>query len=265
MLHHHSSLLPRLLDLDSQIHAPILAEAMAIVAELAGPVAKVRRVLDIGSGTGTATITLTRLFPAAEIVAVDINETMLATVRDRAREAGLAHRVVATRADIAGTTQLEPVDVAWAAASLHEVSDPNQAFRNIFAALRPGGSLFVMEMDAPPMVLPARFAALESRVRAAAGGPAAHPLDWVPAISAAGFTLERIERLRADSMFTAEGVGGEFALLELRRLAAAVLPRLNDYDRAALAALSSGGTGSVRELGEVWIRGSRTLWAATRP
>ena len=262
--HDHGSFLGRLLELDAEVHADMLAAATARVDEVAeGPV---RRVLDIGSGVGTGTIALAHRFPEAEIVAVDISEDMLAQARDRTRAAGVGDRVTTRSADIAAPADaLGPADVVWASASLHETSDPDAAFGNLFAALRPGGLLAVLEMDAAPRVLPAQWADWEEQVRAAGGGtPADHP-DWTEQIAAAGFGAPHTDSLVTDLHAAADGPAGEYAALELRRIGQRALPSLEPTDQETLRALTGGGAGRVRELGGLWIRGTRTLWTARRP
>ncbi|MGP5387116.1 class I SAM-dependent methyltransferase [Brachybacterium tyrofermentans] len=266
--HDHGISLGRLLELDAEVHADMLAAATARVAELAGTATggEVRRVLDIGSGVGTGTVALARRFPGAEIVAVDISEEMLAQARDRAQAAGVGDRVATRRADVAAPADdLGPADVVWASASLHETSDADAAFGNLFAALRPGGLLAVLEMDAAPRVLPAQWADWEEQVRAAGGGtPADHP-DWTGQIAAAGFGEPHTDSLVTDRHAPADGPAGEYAALELRRIGQRALPSLEPTDQETLRALAGDGAGSVRELGELWIRGARTLWTARRP
>ncbi|MGP9681758.1 class I SAM-dependent methyltransferase [Brachybacterium sp. AOP3-A1-3] len=262
--HDHGSFLGRLLELDADVHADMLTAATARVAEVAE--GQVRRVLDIGSGVGTGTIALAHRFPEAEIVAVDISEGMLSQVRDRAQAAGVGDRVTTRRADIAASDDdLGPADVVWASASLHETSDPDAAFGNLFAALRPGGLLAVLEMDAAPRVLPAELADWEEQVRAAGGGtPADHP-DWTEQIATAGFEAPHTYSLVTDLRAAADGPAGEYAALELQRIGARALPSLEQKDQETLRALAGDGVGSVRELGELWIRGTRTLWTTHRP
>lgn len=59
-----------------------------------------RRVLDIGTGTGSAALNLARRFPEAEVVGVDLSEDMLAEAR-RKTPPELAGRVRFARADAA--------------------------------------------------------------------------------------------------------------------------------------------------------------------
>ncbi|MGP6175309.1 class I SAM-dependent methyltransferase [Corynebacterium sp. A21] len=265
--HGHAPFLAQLLELDAHVNSGILTEATARLAELSGDPQQVRRVLDIGAGTGTGSIALAHQFPAAEIVAIDINGDMLQQVRINAEAAGLGERIQLLQADIAAAeVELGTADLVWSAAALHEVGDPAQTFRNLFEALRPGGWLAVIEMDAPPRLLPAEFAEFEAKLHTT--GPAMpsvdHP-DWSAALAATGFEVLPIQKLNTDQTFPADGPAGEFAALELRRLGHAAMSGLPEAERNTLLQLTGDGAGNVRTLGELWIRGSRSLWAARRP
>ncbi|MBM9468738.1 class I SAM-dependent methyltransferase [Nakamurella leprariae] len=270
--HHHGgdpTFLPRLLDLDAEVHADLLEQAVGLTADLAGGAAgdrPVARVLDVGAGTGTGTVVLARHFPAADVVALDADPAMLERVTARTAAAGLTGRVRTVRADIVDGPLPADVDVIWSSAALHEVGDPVTAFRGLLAALRPGGLLVVVEMDGLPRLLPVAFAEFEQRIRAAgAAGTAEHRIDWAPLIRATGFELLQTRPLRIDRTLPADGPAGEWARLELTRVARVAGDALEETDRATLRALTGDGSGRVGALGELWVRGGRTLWAARRP
>ncbi|HWO68310.1 MAG TPA: methyltransferase domain-containing protein, partial [Umezawaea sp.] len=246
-VHSHGPQLARLLELDAEIHSGVLAEAVSLVSRLSGDA--VRRVLDVGAGTGTGSIALARRFPSAEVVAVDVDEHMLERVRDRAAASGLGDRIVPVHVDIAAAAPaIGLADVVWSSSALHEVGDPDRAFRNLFEALRPGGVLAVLEMDAPPLVLPKRYVDLEERVRSAGAVNSADHPDWASAIEAAGFEVPRTRRMATDLVLAADGPAGEYAALELRRVGHAAMPALRESDRATLMALAGEGAGGVRTL-----------------
>jgi SAM-dependent methyltransferase len=118
-----------------------------------GPV--VGRVLDVGSGAGVGTCELARIFPEAEVVAVDSSSGMLERAARRAAALGLDARVRTVHAEVPdGVADLGPADVIWASMSLHHVGDEVAALRALGAALAPGGVLAIAELGDPMQVLP---------------------------------------------------------------------------------------------------------------
>jgi ubiquinone/menaquinone biosynthesis C-methylase UbiE len=99
------------------------------------------RVLDVGCGTGFASIAMARLRGAREIVGVDLSQEMLARFR---KKVGSLQGVTATavRADVLGMPVPEGgVDAVVSAMAFHWFPDKPAAVRAMAAALRPGGVL----------------------------------------------------------------------------------------------------------------------------
>lgn len=263
--HARPTYLAELLDLDAVVHAPLLDEALSIVAALTA--LPPGRILDVGAGSGTGTVALAQRFPKAVVEAIDLDESMLERVRRRADAEGVGARVATRLADVgAPGLALDTVDLTWSSAALHEVAEPARALRTLFETVRPGGHLVVVEMDAPPRLLDGDLAFFEHRLHAAAGvfHAAAHP-DWSAAIAAAGFEFLLRRSLTVDRVMPSDGPAGEFARLELGRVAAPAMPRLGHDDRATLGALLGDGAHRIHRLGDIRVRSSRTLWAARRP
>lgn len=263
--HAHTAGLARVLELDAVVYR---LEGIADLVSQAAADVDVRRVLDVGAGTGTGTVALARRFPAAQVVAIDVSEEMLSRVRASAVSAGVAARVVTENVDVAGATEsLGLFDVAWAALSLHEVDDPDRALENLHAALRPGGVLAVVEMDEPPRLLPDAFAGLEERLRIAIDrsrpGHVDHP-DWSDALTTAGFGGLMTRAITFDEPAPGGGPVGEYAALSLERFAAAARPSLDATDVATLTALLGDGPDGVRRRADLRVRGTRTVWIARR-
>jgi SAM-dependent methyltransferase len=105
-------------------------------------------VADIGAGTGYFSFPMGRLAPDGTIYAVDIQDEMLALVRDLARRKGVTN-VVAHRGEI-DDVKLPPasVDVVLIVDAYHEFSHPAEMLRSIRTALRPGGRLVLVEYRA---------------------------------------------------------------------------------------------------------------------
>jgi ubiquinone/menaquinone biosynthesis C-methylase UbiE len=106
-------------------------------------------VLEPGPGMGFFTLELARrVGPRGQVVAVDIQERMLAGLLRRARRAGLAERIEARLAsgsslgieDLTGK-----VDLALAFALVHELPDGGRFFAEVRRAMAPGGRVLLAE------------------------------------------------------------------------------------------------------------------------
>lgn len=109
-----------------------------------------RQVVDLGCGPGNSTELLVQRFPAAHIVGTDSSQAMLATARQRLPQ------VRFEQGDIADWAPAEPVDLAYANASLQWVSDHERLLPRLLSALAPGGVLAVQmpdNLDEPSHVL----------------------------------------------------------------------------------------------------------------
>jgi tRNA (cmo5U34)-methyltransferase len=95
-------------------------------------------VLDLGGGTGALAAAIAERFPRAEVEIWDTDPEMLATARERC--AGFGRRIHYVERSF--TDPLPRCDAVAACIALHHVKDLNvkaSIYRNIFAALRPGG------------------------------------------------------------------------------------------------------------------------------
>lgn len=109
------------------------------------------RVLDVGAGPGRLTIPAAeRVGPSGGVVALDVQEAMLARVRQKASARGLAN--VRTVRGAVETSALDPgaFDRALLVAVLGEVPNREHALRALYASLRPDGVLSVTEMIPDP-------------------------------------------------------------------------------------------------------------------
>jgi len=105
-------------------------------------------VADIGTGTGYLLPYLDRAVgPAGQVYAVDVSREMLDWVRERAEEDRLASvRTVAASADASGLAPAS-VDRAIMINVWHHIADRDRYARDLHAALRDGGVLFIVETD----------------------------------------------------------------------------------------------------------------------
>jgi SAM-dependent methyltransferase len=285
--HHHSSAnhsgaeadsgdaLAELLELDAEVLHGYLSGAIAWVAAQA-PDKPRHRIVDLGSGTGTAAVALAQRFTGAGVLAVDASAEMLTRVQAKATDLGLDGRIATLQADLDGPwPALGPADVVWASMSLHHLADPGRALREVFASIRPGGLVAIAEMNSLPRFLPDDVGlgrpGLEARCHAAAAELNAHRLphlgaDWGQLLAQAGFTdiTERAFSIDTDPPLPA--ATGRYARLVLQRTRDQLGGTLDAEDLATLDALIDGnGPRSVLHRHDLAVRGTRTIWAAIRP
>jgi len=104
--------------------------------------------LDVGSGSGRLSIPAARrVAPRGTIVALDIQPQMLARLQRRATKAGLTN-IITQVSDISRDGHLlsESFDRAWLVTVLGEIPDQANAIRNVYRALKPGGTLTINEI-----------------------------------------------------------------------------------------------------------------------
>ncbi|HNQ21603.1 MAG TPA: class I SAM-dependent methyltransferase [Phycisphaerae bacterium] len=106
-------------------------------------------VLDIGPGLGFFTLPLADMVGrGGKVVAVDVQESMLSTLQQRAAARGLADRILPRVSkptslcldDLAGQ-----IDFALAFAVVHEIPDAAHLFAEIRAALKPSAACLIAE------------------------------------------------------------------------------------------------------------------------
>jgi SAM-dependent methyltransferase len=271
-LHRHGDAgadLAEMLDLDADVLHEYHREVMTWTASL---IPGRRRIIDLGAGTGTATLALARQLPEAEVIAVDVCEPMLEHIQHRAQALGVAGRVRTVQADLdqpwpAALVQPGPADLLWAANSLHHVADPGRALAQAFAGLRPGGVLVVTEVGSFPRFLPdPDGAALEERchvalaeVRTEAGMHMDE--DWPARLGEAGFTIEAERHFDIALRPPLPAAAGRYAQVSWQRMRHGLDGRLGADDLAALDAAAAGALGRD----DLTVRTSRTVWLARRP
>lgn len=113
------------------------------------------RVLDFGCGPGFFTREFAKVVgDTGLMIAADLQEQMLAIVRDKMGKEGLLLRI-RTHQCAPDSLGLIPerdgtVNVAFAIFVVHEVPDPEKLFSEIAAMLKPGGTFFYSE---PPIIV----------------------------------------------------------------------------------------------------------------
>jgi SAM-dependent methyltransferase len=102
-------------------------------------------VADIGAGTGYFAFRISPLVPEGRVLAVDIDEQMLAFIQERMTREGVDNIVpVLGRVDDPSLPVGE-VDLALIVDTYHEFSHPEEMLRGIHRGLRDGGRLVIVE------------------------------------------------------------------------------------------------------------------------
>lgn len=105
-------------------------------------------VLDIGCGPGLFTRAIARkVGDSGRVIAVDIQEGMLAILKKKAQKEGLISRIRLHKAEpqSLGLAETERINVAFAFYVVHEVPDAARLIREVFALLVPGGTFLIVE------------------------------------------------------------------------------------------------------------------------
>jgi ubiquinone/menaquinone biosynthesis C-methylase UbiE len=105
-------------------------------------------VLDVGSGSGNTVLPVLQRFPEAKVLATDISPNLLLILREMLvhEGQGLSSRCALVCTDIQNQIYREEAfDLAIGGAILHHIADPEQAIRNVFNALKPGGAAIFFE------------------------------------------------------------------------------------------------------------------------
>ncbi|NTW42448.1 MAG: methyltransferase domain-containing protein [Cellulomonadaceae bacterium] len=264
-----------LLDLDAEVLRDYLSELTAWIGDLAAGT-PVRRILDLGAGTGTGTFALLDRFDGAEVVALDISAAMLERIRHKAHRLGRAERVMAVQADLdVAWPVLDPVDLVWASSSIHHMADPDRALAEVASLLRPGGLVAVTEMDSFARFLPEDLGfgrpGLEERSHAALDHDRAERMphigsDWGARLAAAGLLVEAERRVVVHLTPPHADVVGRYAQTSLRHMRAGLGDHLDAQDLATLDALADTDSPEcVIHRSDLTVRTTRTTWVARRP
>jgi len=102
--------------------------------------------VDIGCGMGYFSLGMAKwVGSGGKVVAVDLQEKMLAALGSRARKSGLDNRIVLHRCRPDHLDLQVSADFVLAFWMVHEVSDTPRFFDEIFSLLKTGGRLLVVE------------------------------------------------------------------------------------------------------------------------
>jgi ubiquinone/menaquinone biosynthesis C-methylase UbiE len=131
---------------------PAMREAYADLAERVTAVISEGTFLEVGSGPAFVSIEITRHIPRAEIIGLDISETMISIGRRNVAEAGLSEQITFRHGDAAKMPFDDAeFDFVVSSGSLHHWSKPIEVFDEIYRVLKLGQPALVYDVrkDAP--------------------------------------------------------------------------------------------------------------------
>jgi SAM-dependent methyltransferase len=118
-------------------------EALLRAAGIGGPM----RVLDLGTGLGHVALQVAGLLdPEGSVLGVDQAERLLEIAEQR-RAAARAERVAFLQADARAFSASDPFDAIVARLLMFHLPDREEVLRHQLEALRPGGTMVVIESD----------------------------------------------------------------------------------------------------------------------
>ncbi len=122
-----------------------LGDALTGVPEVAEVLSRPwAHVLDIGCGAAWSSIALARAFPSLRVTAVDVDAPSVELARRNIADAGLADRVMVAAGDTASAPPAT-FDMVFAFECIHDMPRPVEVLAAARRALRPGGSVVVMD------------------------------------------------------------------------------------------------------------------------
>ncbi|MDX1294008.1 MAG: class I SAM-dependent methyltransferase [Hyphomonas sp.] len=102
------------------------------------------RVADVGCGHGASAILIAEAFPNASVVGIDAHAESVKIAKARAIEAGVGHNLE-FRQGLAKTYTEKDFDLICFMDCLHDMGDPVGAAAHAYQALKPGGTLLLVE------------------------------------------------------------------------------------------------------------------------
>lgn len=126
------------------------AERAASLVEARGGAARALRIVDLGCGTGTIALLLAERLPTAQIVGVDLADSMLAIARKKVLARALDARIELVRRDVKATElDAGAFDLVLSNSTMHHLPDPERLLREMKRLAAPGGALLLCDLFRP--------------------------------------------------------------------------------------------------------------------
>ena len=104
-------------------------------------------VADIGTGSGHAINVMASAFPASRFTGIDFSDEGLGVGRAEAKRLGLTNATFVAK-DVAALDSAQTYDVITVFDAIHDQAQPARVLENIYDALRPGGTLLMVDIKA---------------------------------------------------------------------------------------------------------------------
>ncbi len=109
------------------------------------------RLLDVATGTADLAIEAARRHPEIQVTGIDFIREMLTPGRQKVKDRGLAGRIRLLQADALALPFPDgSFDAVGIAFGIRNIPDRMAALREMRRVLIPGGSVYILEMNAPP-------------------------------------------------------------------------------------------------------------------
>ena len=127
--------------------AALLDSILPLVAGLPGRLGEGIDVADIGCGSGHAINLIASAYPRSRCVGYDFSTEAVAAGRAEASALGLTNAEFVVR-DVAALGEYERFDLITAFDAIHDQAHPADVLAGIAAALRPGGTFLMVDIEA---------------------------------------------------------------------------------------------------------------------
>lgn len=154
--------------------------------DFAAALSRPARLLDVGTGVGWLAIECARLWPAMQVLGIDIFEPALVMARGNVAAADIGARVAFRNQDIADLDEVEAFDLSWFSGPFIAADKVPESLRQIARATKPGGWLVFGTYNPPPSELGRLLTGL--RIVRSGGRPWSEA-EAADLIEAAGFEL----------------------------------------------------------------------------
>ena len=108
-----------------------------------GLLKKEMTVLDLGAGNGYVSRAVAG--HVGKVIAVDISGEMLKELKKKAREDGIGNIEILENDGLDMTLENESVDMVFASMYLHHIEEPQDAIKEMYRVLKPGGFVFLAD------------------------------------------------------------------------------------------------------------------------